>query len=66
MTEQMQEPQEAGERSLGQEDPLEEEMATHFNILTRLIPCAEDPGGLQSILAKESDMTEQLSMKKIF
>ena len=38
VTEQMQEPQEAGERSLGQEDPLEEEMATHFNILTRLIP----------------------------
>ena len=35
-------------RPLGQEDPLEEEMATHFSILTWEIPQTEEPGGLQS------------------
>ena len=35
--------------SLGQEDPLEKEMATHYGILTWKIPWAEEPGGLQSI-----------------
>ena len=34
---------------LGQEDPLEEEMATHSSILTREIPCTGEPGGLQSM-----------------
>ena len=34
-------------RSLGQEDPLEKEMATHSSILTWEIPWKEDPGGLQ-------------------
>ena len=33
-------------RSLGQEDPLEEEMATHFSILAWTIPWTEEPGGL--------------------
>ena len=32
--------------SLGQEDPLEKEMATHFSILARKIPWTEEPGGL--------------------
>ena len=32
--------------SLGQEDPLEKEMATHSNILAWEIPWAEEPGGL--------------------
>ena len=36
-------------QSLGQEDPLEEEMATHSSILARKIPWIEEPGGLQSI-----------------
>ena len=36
-------------QSLGQEDPLEEEMATHCSILTCRIPCTEEPGGLQSM-----------------
>ena len=36
-------------RCLGQEDTLEKEMATHSNILAWKIPCAEEPGGLQSI-----------------
>ena len=34
---------------LGQEDPLEKEMATHSSILTWEIPWTEEPGGLQSI-----------------
>ena len=36
-------------QSLGREDPLEEEMATHFSILAWGIPWTEEPGGLQSI-----------------
>ena len=35
-------------RSLGQEDPLEKEMATHSSILACRIPWTEEPGGLQS------------------
>jgi len=35
-------------RSLGQEDPLEKEMATHFSILAWEIPWAEESSGLQS------------------
>ena len=35
-------------RSLGLEDPLEKEMATHSSILARRIPWTEEPGGLQS------------------
>ena len=35
-------------RSLGQEDPLEKEMATHSSILAWRIPWMEEPGGLQS------------------
>ena len=42
----MQETQEIQVRSLGREDPLEEEMATHSSILARKIPWTEDPGGL--------------------
>ena len=40
--------QETRVRSLGWEDPLEEEMATHSSILAWKIPCAEEPGRLQS------------------
>ena len=36
-------------RSLGREDPLEEEMAAYSSILAWEIPCTEEPGGLQSI-----------------
>ena len=35
-------------QSLGQEDPLEKEMVTHFSILACRIPLTEEPGGLQS------------------
>ena len=34
---------------LGQEDPLEKGMATHFSILAGRIPWTEEPGRLQSI-----------------
>ena len=33
---------------LGQEDPLEEEMATHSSVIARIIPRTEKPGELQS------------------
>ena len=36
-------------QSLGQEDPLEKEMATHSGILAWRIPWTEKPGGLQSV-----------------
>ena len=35
--------------SLGQEDPLEEEMAPHSSILAWEIPWTEEPGGLRSM-----------------
>ena len=45
-------------QSLGREDPLEKEMATHYNILAWRVPWTEEPGGLYS--PWESDTTEQL------
>ena len=42
-------------RSLGQEDPLEESMATHSSILAWRVPWTEEPGGHR---VAESDMTE--------
>ena len=47
-------------RSLGWEDPLEKEMATHCSILAWRIPWTEELGGLQSTGRKESDTTERL------
>ena len=41
--------QETWVQSLGQEDPLEEEMATHSNILAWRIPCTEEPAEQQSM-----------------
>ena len=35
--------------SLGREDPLEKEMATHSTILAWRVPRTEEPGGLQSM-----------------
>ena len=55
--------QETWVRSLDQEDPLEEEMATHSSI-----SCLENPHGQRSLVGycpgghKESDMTEQLTL----
>ena len=46
--------------SLGQEDPLKKEMATHSSILAWEMPWTEELGRLQSMgFAKESDMTWQ-------
>ena len=53
----MQVTQETQVHSLGREDPLEEEMATHSSILAWEIPWTEEPGGLQSMSLKESDTT---------
>ena len=50
----MEEIQETWVRSLGQEDPLGEEMATHSSILAWKIPWTEEPGGLQSMGLQKS------------
>ena len=44
-------------QSLGREDPLEKEMATHSSILAWKIPWTEEPGELLWV-AEESDTTE--------
>ena len=49
--------QETGVLSLGQEDPLEKDMATHPSILAWEIPWVEEPGRLQSMGSQELDMT---------
>ena len=46
--------QEIQAQSLGQEDPLEEEMVTHSSILAWEIPWTVEPGGLQSIGSQKS------------
>ena len=53
--------QETQVQFLGQEDPLEKEIATHSSILAWEIPWTEEPGGLQSMGSQESDMTKQLN-----
>ena len=45
----MQDTEDMQAQSLGQEDPLEEGMATHSNILAWRMPWMEEPGGLQSM-----------------
>ena len=55
----MQEMQETQFQSLGQEDPLQKEMATHFSILAGKISWAEESGGLQSMGSQnELEMTK--------
>ena len=49
--------QETQAQSLGLEDPLEKEMATHSSILAWEISWTEEPGGLQSMGSQELDMT---------
>ena len=61
----MQETQEVRVQSLGREDPIEKEMATHSSILAWRIPWTESlvdysPWGL-----KESDMTERLTLSTL-
>ena len=51
-------------RSLGQEDPLVKEMATHSSILAWRIPWIEEPGGLQSMGSQRvgHDLATSLSL----
>ena len=49
--------QETCVQSLGWEDPLEKEMATHSSILAWRISWTEEPGRLQSMGSQKSDMT---------
>ena len=53
--------QETYVRSLGQEDPLEKEMATYSSIPAWEIPRSEDTGRLQSVKSQESYTTQQLN-----
>ena len=55
--------QQTWDQSLGQEDPLEKEKATHSSILTWRIPWTEEPGRLHTVHAiTESDTTERLTL----
>ena len=47
--------------SLGQKDPLEEDMATHSSILTWRIPWTEDPGGYIHRVTKSRTQLKRLS-----
>ena len=54
-------------QSLGREDPLKKEMATHSSILAWRIPWTEEPGGLQSLgsqrVRHDSATKQQLVLK---
>ena len=54
----MQKTPETWVQSLGWEDPLEEEMATHFGILAWKIPWTEEPDG-QQFIGSQRDKTER-------
>ena len=50
--------QETQVQSLGRDDPLEEEMATHSRVLAWRVPRTEEPGQLWSLGCTESGMSE--------
>ena len=62
MVKNLPERQEAWVQSLGWEDLLEKEMATHSSILNWRIQWTEKPDGLQSMVLQESDTTDQLTL----
>ena len=64
----MQETQEMEVQFLGQEDPLEEEMATHSNILAWKIPWTERGAWWAAVTwgRKELDMTEHITFPNTF
>ena len=62
----LQETQETRVQSLGQEDPLEKEMATHSSILAWRIPWTEELRRLSPWGRKESDVTEAAEHPGIF
>ena len=51
--------QEMWGQSLGQEEPLEEEMAAHSRVLAWETPRTEEPGGLQSVGSHRVDLTTE-------
>ena len=57
----VQETQEMWAQSLGWEDPLEKEMATHSSILAWEIPQTEETGRLHTVHGVKSNMTEKLT-----
>ena len=58
--------QETRVRSLGGEDPLEEEMATHSSILAWRVPRTEEPGRLQSVGSRRVGRDLGLNNNKVF
>ena len=54
----------SGVQSLGWEDPLEEEMATHSSVLPWEVSRTEEPNGLQSMGSKQSDTTDRVNNSK--
>ena len=52
-------------RSLGWEDPLEKDMATHSSILAWRIPWTEEPGGLESMGCEELDTIREVEINHI-
>ena len=54
--------QETQDQSLGQEDPLEKGVATHYSIIARRIPWTEELAGYSPRGHKKSDMTERLTL----
>ena len=56
--------QETQVQSLGQQDLLEKEMATHSNMLAWEIPWTKEPGGLQFMGSQKSHKTEEQHVKQ--
>ena len=58
--------QETPVQFLGQEDPLEKEMAMHSSIIAWRIPRTEEPGRIQSIGSQETDTPQQLNHHHLY
>ena len=56
--------QEMWVRSLGWQDPMEKEMATHSSILAWEIPWTEEPGGLQSLESQKKRVRQGFAVKQ--
>ena len=55
--------QEMQVQSVGRDDPLEKELATHSGILAWRIPWTQEPGGLQSIALQSWTLQKRLSLQ---
>ena len=58
--------QETRVQSLGQEDPLEKGLATHFSMLVWRIPWTEEPGRMLAMGLQRVDMNERLAFSLFF